>query len=85
MTKKTKPGKVSYSAKIMTSNHTNYVEDERNESVMCCKRKEHLVHKNNVLEVVDHALSVEKVHGRPEEVPIERPSESEPPCPAWDV
>lgn len=35
------------------------------------KRQENLVDKHNVLEVVDHALAVEEVHGRSEEVPIE--------------
>lgn len=34
--------------------------------------KQHLVNKQDVLEVVDHALSVQKIHSSRQEVPIQR-------------
>jgi len=47
--------------------------------VVSRKRQENLVDKNNVLEVVDHTLAVEEVHGRSEEVPVESLGESQAP------
>lgn len=35
------------------------------------QRKKHLVNKDNVLKVVDDALSIEKVHGGGQKVPVQ--------------
>lgn len=43
------------------------------------KRQENFVDKHDVFEVVDHALAVEEVHGRSEEVPVERLCEPQAP------
>lgn len=38
-----------------------------------------------MLEIVDHTFSIEKVHGRPEKVPIQRPREPEALSLTWNV
>lgn len=50
---------------------TNDIEHEANESMMGCERQEYSINENYVLEVVNDALSVEEVHGRPQEIPVE--------------
>lgn len=69
------PGSIS-SHCILTHN----IEHERNESMMSCKRQEYSVHQNNVLEVIDNALTVQEVHCDTEEVPVERFREPQTPC-----
>lgn len=36
------------------------------------QRKQHLVHKQDVLKVVYHTLSVQEIHGGRQEIPIQR-------------
>lgn len=49
---------------------TKDVEDEADEAVVSRQWQQNLVNENNVLEVVDDALAVEKVHGGAEPVPV---------------
>jgi hypothetical protein len=49
------------------------------------KRQEHFIHQDDVLEVVDHALAVQEVHGRPEEVPVEGLGEAQAACSRWHI
>ena len=49
------------------------------------KGQQHPIHEYNVLEVVDYALSVEEVHRRPKEIPIERPRKGKILCAARDM
>ena len=44
------------------------------------ERQQHTIDQHDMLEVVDHALAVEKVHGRAEEVPVQRFGETEASC-----
>lgn len=60
--------------------HTHDVKHERDKAVVCRKRKEHFVHQDDVLEVVDHTLAVKEVHGRSKEVPIEGLGEAQAAC-----
>lgn len=50
---------------------THDVEHKRDKSVVCRERQKNLVHQDDVLEVVDHTLAVQEVHGGSEEVPVE--------------
>lgn len=49
---------------------TYHVEHEADETVVCGKGKKDFVHQDDVLEVVYHALTVEIIHGGPEEIPV---------------
>lgn len=51
---------------------THHVQHEADESMVGCERQKHLVHQQDMLEVVNDTLSVEEVHGRRQEIPIER-------------
>lgn len=53
--------------------------------MVSCKREKDLVNKNNVLEVVDDAFSIEKVHCRSQPVPIQRLGEAQSACTAGNV
>ena len=50
---------------------TDYVEHEADESVMCGKGQQNLVNQNDMFEVIDDTLSVKKVHGRPQKIPVQ--------------
>ena len=39
--------------------------------MMSCERQKNLVHQKNVLEIIDHSLSVEIIHGHRQEVPAD--------------
>lgn len=56
---------------------THDVESETNESMVRCQRQQHFIHQQDMLEVIDHALSVKKVHGCGEEIPVQRLGEAE--------
>lgn len=56
---------------------THDVESETNESMMRRQRQEYFIHQQDMLEIVDHALSIEKVHGRGEEIPVQGLGEAE--------
>jgi hypothetical protein len=56
---------------------TDNVQHERNEPVVGGQREQDTVNEQNVLEVVDDAFAVEKVHGSAEEVPVERFGEAQ--------
>lgn len=62
---------------------TYNVEHEADEPMMCCKRQQHFVDENDMLKVVYHALTIQEVHGRPQEVPIETSRERKIPGSAW--
>lgn len=49
----------------------NDIEDKADEAVVGCQGQKHPVDEHNVLEVVDDALAVEKVHGARQPVPVE--------------
>lgn len=56
---------------VFHSRHTDNIKHETNETMMGRKRQQNPVNEDDVLEVVDDALSVKKVHGRSQEVPIQ--------------
>ena len=45
--------------------------------MVCRERQKNLIHQNDVLEVVDHTLAVQEVHGGSEEVPVESLGEAQ--------
>lgn len=51
---------------------TDDIEHEADKTVMGRKRQQHSIDQDYVLEVVDDAFPVEKIHGGPEEIPIQR-------------
>lgn len=55
---------------------TNDIEYEADEPMVRCKYEKNFINKNYVLEVVYHALPIQEIHGRPQEVPVERSCES---------
>lgn len=57
--------------------YTNNVEHERDEPVVGSQGKQNSVHKQNVLEVIDDTLAIQEVHGRPQEVPVQRLGEAQ--------
>lgn len=82
MTKKTKPeGVVSIASQgrggsLFCAGHTHDVKHEADEAMMGCKGEEHPVDEDDVLEIVDDTLSIEKVHCRAQEIPVERLGEA---------
>lgn len=50
---------------------THDVESKADEAVMSRQRQQNLIHEQNVLEVVDDALSVKEVHSRCKKVPVQ--------------
>ena len=61
-------------AKLQTravSRLTDNVEHEADEAVVRGQRKQHLVYEDDVLKVVNDALSVQEVHGRGKPVPVQ--------------
>lgn len=52
---------------------------------MGCEYEKNFVNKNYVLEVVYHTFSIQEIHGRPQEVPVERSRESKVFRPAGDI
>lgn len=54
-----------------TEQPTKDIEHKANKAMVGSQRKKHLVNKDNVLEVVDDALSVKEVHGGGQEVPVQ--------------
>jgi hypothetical protein len=63
--------------RVDEEDEANNVQHERDEPVVCCQGKQDAVHQQDVLEIVYHALAVQKVHGRPEKVPVQRLCEAE--------
>ena len=55
-----------------TSTRTKDVQSEADEAVVRSQRCQHAADEDDVLEVEEHALAVEKVHGGCEPVPVER-------------
>ena len=53
--------------------------------MVSCKRQKNLIHKQNMLEVVDDTLAVQKVHGDAEEIPVERLCEAQATGLAWHI
>lgn len=51
--------------------------------MMCCERKEDLVHEEDVFEIVYDTFSIEKVHCGCEEVPIDGPGVRQIPRLRW--
>lgn len=56
---------------------THNIEEKANEAVVSGQRQQHLVNEQDVLEVVDNALSVKEIHGRREEIPVQGLGEAE--------
>lgn len=56
---------------------THDIHHEADEPVMCSERQQDLVYQQNVLEIVDNALSVQEVHCDGKEVPVQRPRQWE--------
>jgi hypothetical protein len=56
---------------------THDVESEANKAVMRRQREENFIHQQDVLEVVDHALSVQEIHRCRKEIPVEGLGEAE--------
>lgn len=50
---------------------THDVESETDKSVVGRERQQNFIHEQNVLEIIDDALSVQEIHGRCEEVPVQ--------------
>jgi len=50
---------------------TDDIQHKANETVVSCKWQQDLVYEQNMLEVVYYALPIEKVHSRPQKVPIQ--------------
>lgn len=72
-TKQTKPKKrrLARGGRVRRVQLTKDVEDEADEAVVGGEREQHLVDENDMLEVVDDALAVKKVHGAGEPIPVE--------------
>lgn len=80
-TKKTKPRRSQHRTagdglrsprnRRVSRRHTKDVENEADETVVRRQRQQHLVHENDMLKVVDHALSVEEIHGGGKPVPVQ--------------
>lgn len=66
-----------HTSRIQPTALTHDVERKANEPVVCRQRQKHLVDQQNMLEIVDDAFSVEKIHGRREKVPVQRLGEAE--------
>jgi hypothetical protein len=64
---------------------THDVEHEADEAMVRSERQQDTIDQNNVLEVVDDALAVEKVHCRPEEIPVQCLGEAQAPCATRDI
>ena len=45
--------------------------------MVCRERQQHAVNQNNVLEIIYHALAVQEIHGRAQEIPVQRLGEPE--------
>lgn len=56
---------------------TYKVEHKADKPMMCCKREQDPVNQEDVLEVIEHTLSIQEVHCCHEEVPVERLCELE--------
>ena len=52
---------------------------------MGCERKEDSVNEDNMFEIVDYAFSVEEVHGRTKEIPVQRSCERQIVCPTGHI
>jgi len=65
--------------------HTHDIEHEADESVVRGKGQENLVNQDNVLEVINDTLAVQKVHGGAQKVPIERLGQAQFTGPAGDI
>lgn len=53
--------------------------------MVCCEWQQYPIHQQNVFEIVDDALSVEKVHGCSQKVPVQRFREPQVPVFAGDI
>jgi hypothetical protein len=49
---------------------TKNVQHETQETMVGCEWQQYPIHQQNMLEIVDDALSVKEVHGRSQEVPV---------------
>lgn len=64
---------------------THYIKHEADESMVRSKRQQHTIDQHNMLEVVDDTLSIEKVHGGTQEVPVQGLGEAQRSSPAGNV
>ena len=64
---------------------TDHIEHEADEAVMGCEYHQDFVNQHDMLEIVYHTLSVEEIHGHPQEIPVERSREPKILRPARDV
>jgi hypothetical protein len=64
---------------------TGDIKHETYESMVGSEWKKNLINKQNVLEVVDHALSIQEVHGSSQKVPVQRLRKAEAPCSTWYI
>lgn len=64
---------------------TTDIEHEADEAMMRRKWWQDLINQNNVLEVVDHAFSIQEIHGSPQEIPVCRFCESQASGFAWNI
>ena len=66
---------VGQSARIILRSNslslTHHIKHKADEAVMGRKRQQDLVNQDNMLEVVNDALPVQKVHGGPQEIPVQ--------------
>jgi hypothetical protein len=54
-----------------TKQLTKYVEHKAYKSMVSRKRQEDLIYQDNMLEIVYHAFTIQKIHGGTQEVPIQ--------------
>ena len=57
---------------LFQTRHTHDIEHKADKPVMRRKREKHSIHQQNMLEIVDDALSIQIIHCRSQEIPIER-------------
>jgi hypothetical protein len=64
---------------------TNNIEHETDEPVVGCQGQQNAINQQDVLKVIDDALSIEEVHGRSQEIPVQRLGEAQTPGPTRNV
>jgi len=53
-------------------NESENVHGKADEAMMGRKWEQNLINQENMLEVIDHAFTIDKIHGDGEEIPVER-------------
>ena len=59
-------------SQLFLTRRTHDIEHKADKPVMRRKGEQHSIHQQNMLEIVDDALSIQEIHRRGQEIPIER-------------